>query len=226
MDTTAARHRFGVSETPFFLPNRISPNLSSDLNRTSANLSSCLPEPGTSRKFLSTQSALPTPLGSVQISWHSFCTFSLTVDDSLGLSNPNQPDSGPISNVHFESRVSDAWFQKNVRKMSKSTSSGGFDWFLVPKTPRSQILAPQGPGKGEEEHTHRHTVKAHVEKDRAGSRLGRGLRPVRKDTKNGWRLETKRSCQKRVAFVTNGFWGRHPLDSRYFYNRYNVTKTP
>ena len=28
-----------------------------------------------------------------------------------------------------------------------------------------------GPRKGEEEHTHRHTVKAHVEEDLTGSRL-------------------------------------------------------
>jgi len=41
------------------------------------------------------------------------------------------------------------------------------------KTPRSQVFAPQGPKKGEEEHTYRlrHTVKAHVEKDWTGSRL-------------------------------------------------------
>jgi len=39
------------------------------------------------------------------------------------------------------------------------------------KTPRSQALASQGPRKGEEEHTYRNTVKAHIEEDRTGFRL-------------------------------------------------------
>ena len=38
------------------------------------------------------------------------------------------------------------------------------------KTPRSQVLAPQGSRKGEEEHTHRHTLKAHVEEERTRAR--------------------------------------------------------
>jgi len=38
------------------------------------------------------------------------------------------------------------------------------------KTPRSQVLAPQGSRKGEEEHTHRHTLKAHVEEGRTRAR--------------------------------------------------------
>ena len=41
----------------------------------------------------------------------------------------------------------------------------------IRKTPRSQALALQGPRKGEEERTHRHTLKAYVEEDRTGSRL-------------------------------------------------------
>ena len=39
------------------------------------------------------------------------------------------------------------------------------------KTPRSQALASYGPKKGEEEDTHRHTVKTHVEKHQTGSWL-------------------------------------------------------
>jgi len=51
------------------------------------------------------------------------------------------------------------------------TSARGVNLLQVRKTPRSQALAPHGPRKGEEEHTHRHTVKAHVEEDLTGSRL-------------------------------------------------------
>ena len=43
--------------------------------------------------------------------------------------------------------------------------------FKIRNTPRSQALAPLGPRKGEEEHTHRRTVKAHVEEDQIRSRL-------------------------------------------------------
>jgi len=39
----------------------------------------------------------------------------------------------------------------------------------IRKAPRSQVLAPQGPRKGEEEHTHRHTLKVYVEENRTGS---------------------------------------------------------
>jgi len=49
------------------------------------------------------------------------------------------------------------------------TSARGVKVLKIQKTPRSQTLAPQGPRKGEEEHTHRHTVKAHVEEDQTGS---------------------------------------------------------
>ena len=41
----------------------------------------------------------------------------------------------------------------------------------IRRTPSSQALAPQGPRKGEEQHTHRHTMKAHVEEDHTGSRF-------------------------------------------------------
>jgi len=41
----------------------------------------------------------------------------------------------------------------------------------IRKTPRYHAPALQGPGKGEEEQTYRHTVKAHVEEDLTGSRL-------------------------------------------------------
>jgi len=41
----------------------------------------------------------------------------------------------------------------------------------IRKTSRSQALAPQGPRKGEEEHTHGHTLKAYVEEDQTGSRF-------------------------------------------------------
>ena len=41
------------------------------------------------------------------------------------------------------------------------------------KTPRSEshVLALQGPRKGGEEQTYRHTLKAHIEEDRTGSKL-------------------------------------------------------
>ena len=48
-------------------------------------------------------------------------------------------------------------------------SARGENLLKLRKTPRSQVLAPQGPGKGEEEHTHRHTLKAYVEENRTGS---------------------------------------------------------
>jgi len=41
----------------------------------------------------------------------------------------------------------------------------------IRKTPRFQALVPQGVRKGEEEHTQRYLMKAHVEEDRTGSRL-------------------------------------------------------
>jgi len=50
-------------------------------------------------------------------------------------------------------------------------SARGAKLFKIRKTPRSQALAPWGPRKGEEEHTHRHTLKAYVEEDRTGSRF-------------------------------------------------------
>jgi len=51
------------------------------------------------------------------------------------------------------------------------SSAGGPNLFKIRNTPRSQALALQGPRKGEEEHTHRHTLKACVEEDRTGSRF-------------------------------------------------------
>jgi len=38
-------------------------------------------------------------------------------------------------------------------------------------TQSSGTSSPGGPRKGEEEHTHRHTLKAYVEQDRTGSRF-------------------------------------------------------
>jgi len=49
------------------------------------------------------------------------------------------------------------------------TSARGEKLLKIRKTPRSQVLAPQGPRKGEDEHTHRHTLKAYVEENRTGS---------------------------------------------------------
>jgi len=40
----------------------------------------------------------------------------------------------------------------------------------IRKTPRSQVLAPQESRKEEEEHTHRHTLKAHVVEERTRAR--------------------------------------------------------
>jgi len=51
------------------------------------------------------------------------------------------------------------------------TSARGAQLFKIRKTPRLQALAPQGPRKGEEEHTHIHTLKAYVEEDWTGSRF-------------------------------------------------------
>ena len=51
------------------------------------------------------------------------------------------------------------------------TPGRGAKLLKIRKTPRSQALAPQGPRKGEEEYTHRHTLKAYVEEDRTGSRF-------------------------------------------------------
>ena len=61
----------------------------------------------------------------------------------------------------------------------------------IRNTPRSQALAPQGPRKGEEKHTHRHTVKAHVQEDRTGSRLTYAEKEGverSKERRNGWRM--------------------------------------
>jgi len=49
------------------------------------------------------------------------------------------------------------------------TSARGDKLLKIRKTPRSQVLAPQGPRKGEEEHTHRHILKAYVEENQTGS---------------------------------------------------------
>jgi len=51
------------------------------------------------------------------------------------------------------------------------TSARGEKLLEIRKTPRSQVLAPQGPRKREEEHTHRHTLKAYVEENWTGSRF-------------------------------------------------------
>jgi len=49
------------------------------------------------------------------------------------------------------------------------TSARGEKLLKIGKTPRSQVLALQGPRKGEEEHTHRHTLKAYVEENQTES---------------------------------------------------------
>jgi len=49
------------------------------------------------------------------------------------------------------------------------TSARGEKLSKIRKTPRSQVLAPQGSKKGEEEHTHRHTLKTYVKEDQTGS---------------------------------------------------------
>jgi len=50
------------------------------------------------------------------------------------------------------------------------TSARGAIFLTNTKPPRSQVLAPQGSKKGEEEHTHRHTLKAHVKEERTRAR--------------------------------------------------------
>ena len=50
-----------------------------------------------------------------------------------------------------------------------STSARGEKLLKIRKTPRSQVLAPHGPRKGEDEHTHRHTLNTYVEENRRGS---------------------------------------------------------
>jgi len=46
---------------------------------------------------------------------------------------------------------------------------GLHDLRLISFAALSQVLAPQGSRKGEEEHPHRHTLKTYVEEDRTGS---------------------------------------------------------
>ena len=50
-----------------------------------------------------------------------------------------------------------------------STPSKRRKTLKIRKTPRSQVVAPQGPRRGEEEHTRRHTLQACVEENRTGS---------------------------------------------------------
>jgi len=52
--------------------------------------------------------------------------------------------------------------------LSIGSSARGAKLLKIRKTPRSQALSPQGPRKGEEEHTYRHTLKAYVKEDRTG----------------------------------------------------------
>jgi len=76
----------------------------------------------------------------------------------------------------------------NVPLASKlETSARGVNILKIRKTPRSRALAPQGPGKGEEEHTHRHTVKAHVKEDRTGTR------PTDAEKEGGGRSKERRN---------------------------------
>ena len=64
------------------------------------------------------------------------------------------------------------------------TSARGGKLLKIRKTPRSQVLAPQGPRKGEEEHTHRRTLKAYVEENRT-SRTGSGYTYAEKEGVEG-----------------------------------------
>jgi len=50
-------------------------------------------------------------------------------------------------------------------------SGRGAKLLKIRKTPRSQAITPQRSRKGEEEHSHRHTLKAYDEEDRTGSRF-------------------------------------------------------
>ena len=71
------------------------------------------------------------------------------------------------------------------------TSARGEKLSKIRKTPRSQVLAPQGPRKGEEEHTHRHTLKAYVEENQTGSGFTYAENESvegGKETKNGGRV--------------------------------------
>jgi len=76
----------------------------------------------------------------------------------------------------------------------------------VPKTPRFQELAPQGCTKGEEEHTHRHTVKAHVKEDRTGSRLTYAEKERVKRNKK--RRNVGRAIRGRGIMEKNGVGGK------------------
>ena len=88
-----------------------------------------------------------------------------------------------------------------------STSARAANIFKIRKTPRSQALAPQGPRKGGEEHAHRHTVKAHVEEDRTGSRLTYAERESEEEkgekARNG-----KRATGGRGIMESNGVGGK------------------
>jgi len=70
------------------------------------------------------------------------------------------------------------------------TSAREADILKIRKTPRSQAPAPKGLKnlKGQEEHTLRNTVKAHVDEDRSGSRLTYAKKEERsKESSNGGR---------------------------------------
>jgi len=60
------------------------------------------------------------------------------------------------------------------------------------KTPRSQVILVQGSRKGEEEQTHRHTLKAHVEEERTRARSTyaekEGVERIKERRNAGWAI--------------------------------------
>ena len=82
------------------------------------------------------------------------------------------------------------WECLSIVSLSKRSKT----FFQIRKTPRSQALTSQGPRKGEEEHTHRHTLKAYVEKDQTGY-----------DTKSSWAVMASMSSRKAMS-ASSSWW--------------------
>jgi len=91
------------------------------------------------------------------------------------------------------------------------TSARGANILKIRNTPRTQALsspqAPHRPRKGEQEHTHRQKVEAHVEEDRTESRLTHAEKERvqrKKERRNGGRAIRGRGIMER-----NGVGGKN-----------------
>ena len=103
------------------------------------------------------------------------------------------------------------------------SSVRGANILKIRKTPRSQTLAPQGPKKREEEHTHKHTVKAHLKQDRTGSRLTYAKKEgveTRNRGRPGWKGKMERSGVKGKGGRIGSYkeFSREKRTSKSYYN--------